>query len=216
MTTCCAHYGQPLLACHGCLDEERNNVSVDLRQKLETKHGEIKALQDEIDLLTKRSQKVDAEVERLKAEAKWQESMKFAARDAHEATKLQNSALREALAFCVDEYGCSYSAQGEYDGCEKDYKKRKCAICRARLLLHGSAENRSRAFSTAECHAIVIGDADKELCGMPLPCKLHGGTEKRLGVCRSCGGTGWVNADCFPHEGSKCDPCNGTGKVERV
>ena len=67
MTTCCAHYGQPLLACHGCLDEERNNVSVDLRQKLETKHGEIKALQDEIDLLTKRSQKVDAEVERLKA-----------------------------------------------------------------------------------------------------------------------------------------------------
>ena len=40
--------------------------------------------------------------------------------------------------------------------------------------------------------------------------------EKRLDVCRSCGGTGWVNADCFPHEGSKCDPCNGTGKVERV
>jgi hypothetical protein len=64
-----------------------------------------------------------------------------------EHAELQVSALREALAFCVDEYGCSYSAQGEYDGCETNYGKRKCAICRAREMLHKDSppvENRYR------------------------------------------------------------------------
>ena len=89
---------------------------------------------------------------------------------------LQNDQMRKALERCINECGCGFSAQGEYDDCRIDkmsvFAPNPCAVCAARELL-GKKEKRNDQ-PVFLCRAATIGKGNALVpCENVMPCVAH-------------------------------------------
>lgn len=140
----------------GAESRGREALIWDLKQKLETVTQERNAIRDRLERSTLDWQ--DAVATAARGSADWAKQV--------EDMKLQVGAFREALAKCVDGYGCSYSAQGEYEGCSGRAPGGLCEICRGRRLLHGLTETRVDPYRQPKGKDIL--GAIPDLPGPPL------------------------------------------------